>query len=186
MRLNVILIVLASLTLSGCWSTRAYLQDRPRVDQELPPGAEAQYPNRSTTRKVLVVEVIDQRQNRDEKAAAAASSGKVASEPVGSKVVTETNDTVVVHEKNFTLPEVNSAGVTTPVPSATAQTYTVQKDDTLQKIAKKVYGSYSKWTKIYDANRDVIKDPNFLKPGKVLTIPDLTAAETAQNQPVEK
>jgi len=52
-----------------------------------------------------------------------------------------------------------------------AQTYTVLKDDTLQKIAKKVYGSYGKWYKIYEANKDKIKNPNFVKPGTVLTIP---------------
>lgn len=54
-----------------------------------------------------------------------------------------------------------------------AQTYTVKKDDTLQKIAKKIYGSYGKWYKIYEANKDKIKNPNFVKPGTVLTIPAL-------------
>jgi nucleoid-associated protein YgaU len=52
-----------------------------------------------------------------------------------------------------------------------AQTYTVQKDDTLQKISKKIFGSYGKWYKIYEANKDKIKNPNILKPGTVLTIP---------------
>ncbi|MCR4338191.1 MAG: LysM peptidoglycan-binding domain-containing protein [Candidatus Omnitrophica bacterium] len=49
--------------------------------------------------------------------------------------------------------------------------YTVEKGDTLQKVSKKVYGSYSKWTKIFDANKDVLKDPNQIKPGMVLKIP---------------
>jgi nucleoid-associated protein YgaU len=52
-----------------------------------------------------------------------------------------------------------------------AQTYTVQKDDTLQKISKKLFGSYGKWYKIYKANKNKIKNPNVLKPGTVLTIP---------------
>jgi nucleoid-associated protein YgaU len=52
-----------------------------------------------------------------------------------------------------------------------AQTYTVQKDDTLQKISKKIFGSYGKWYKIYEANKSKIKNPNILKPGTVLTIP---------------
>ena len=52
-----------------------------------------------------------------------------------------------------------------------AQTYTVQKDDTLQKISKKVFGSYGKWYKIYEANKAKIKNPNVLKPGTVLDIP---------------
>jgi len=53
------------------------------------------------------------------------------------------------------------------------QTYTVQKDDTLQKISKKIFGTYSKWYKIYKANKDKIENPNVLKPGTVLTIPVL-------------
>jgi len=55
-----------------------------------------------------------------------------------------------------------------------AQTYTVQKDDTLQKISKKIFGSYGKWYKIYEANKDKIKNPNVLKPGTVLTIPAIS------------
>ena len=54
-----------------------------------------------------------------------------------------------------------------------ARTYTVQKDDTLQKISKKFFGSYGKWYKIYKANKNRIKNPNILKPGTVLTIPAL-------------
>jgi nucleoid-associated protein YgaU len=57
--------------------------------------------------------------------------------------------------------------------SLQAQTYTVQKDDTLQKISKKLFGSYGKWYKIYEANKEKIKNPNILKPGTVLTIPSI-------------
>jgi nucleoid-associated protein YgaU len=53
------------------------------------------------------------------------------------------------------------------------RTYTVQKDDTLQKISKKLFGSYGKWYKIYKANKNKIKNPNVLRPGTVLTIPAL-------------
>lgn len=72
----------------------------------------------------------------------------------------------------------SSTDTTTPVVSAEqnggsvqAQTYTVQKDDTLQKISKKIFGTYGKWYKIYEANKDKISNPNILKPGTVLTIP---------------
>ena len=54
-----------------------------------------------------------------------------------------------------------------------AQTYTVQKDDTLQKISKKIFGTYGKWYKIYEANKDKIQNPNLLKTGTVLNIPAL-------------
>jgi len=65
-----------------------------------------------------------------------------------------------------------SAGTeATSGPVSPGQTYTVQKDDTLQKISKKVYGTYSKWYKIYKANKDKINNPNVLQPGTVLTLP---------------
>ncbi len=49
--------------------------------------------------------------------------------------------------------------------------YIVRKGDTLSKISKRYYGSPSKWRKIYEANRDVIEDPDVVKPGSKLRIP---------------
>jgi len=49
--------------------------------------------------------------------------------------------------------------------------YVVQDGDTLQKISKKFYGTYGRWLKIYEANKDVLKDPNRIKPGIRLQIP---------------
>lgn len=56
-------------------------------------------------------------------------------------------------------------------PKATNQTYTVVKGDCLWNIAKKFYGNGSKYTVIYNANKDKIKNPNLIYPGQVLTIP---------------
>lgn len=50
-------------------------------------------------------------------------------------------------------------------------TYTVVKGDTLWAIAKKYYGNGSQYTKIYNANKDKIKNPSLIYPGQVLTIP---------------
>ena len=58
------------------------------------------------------------------------------------------------------------------------QEYTVKKDDTLSHIAKRFYDRASKWTLIYEANADKIKDPSRIKPGTVLIIPDLVEAES--------
>lgn len=52
-----------------------------------------------------------------------------------------------------------------------AATYTVKKGDSLSKIAKHFYGNPNKWRKIYEANKSNIKDPNKLKVGLVLEIP---------------
>lgn len=51
------------------------------------------------------------------------------------------------------------------------KTYTVKKGDCLWNIAKKYYGNGAQYTKIYNANKDKIKNPNLIYPGQVLTIP---------------
>ncbi|HEX7707991.1 MAG TPA: LysM peptidoglycan-binding domain-containing protein [Thermoanaerobaculia bacterium] len=48
----------------------------------------------------------------------------------------------------------------------------VVRGDTLSAIAKKYYGSANKYTKIFEANRDILDDPDKIKPGQKLTIPD--------------
>lgn len=55
--------------------------------------------------------------------------------------------------------------------TSTSTTYTVVKGDCLWNIAKKFYGNGSQYTKIYNANKDKIKNPNLIYPGQVLTIP---------------
>lgn len=57
-----------------------------------------------------------------------------------------------------------------------AENYTVQKGDSLKKIAKQIYGEEKKWETIYEANKDSIKNPNFIYAGQIFTIPDSTNA----------
>ncbi len=52
-------------------------------------------------------------------------------------------------------------------------TYKVQKNDTLQKISKKFYGTTKKWFFLYKQNKDVLKSPDKLYPGMVIRIPAL-------------
>lgn len=51
------------------------------------------------------------------------------------------------------------------------KTYTVESGDCLWNIAKQYLGDGSRYTEIYDLNRDKIKNPNFIYPGQVLTLP---------------
>ena len=53
----------------------------------------------------------------------------------------------------------------------TAKTYTVKSGDCLWTIAKKYYGNGAQYTKIYNANKDKISNPNIIYVGQVLTIP---------------
>ncbi len=54
---------------------------------------------------------------------------------------------------------------------AQAQFYTVEKGDTLSKIAKQHYGDANSYMKIFEANRPLLKDPDEIYPGQVLRIP---------------
>ena len=45
------------------------------------------------------------------------------------------------------------------------QWYVVKKGDTLSKIAKEFYGDASLYPQIFEANRDILKDPNLIKIG---------------------
>jgi len=50
-------------------------------------------------------------------------------------------------------------------------TYTVRAGDSLSKISKEMYGNANDYMKIFEANRDVLTDPNQIKPGQTLRIP---------------
>ena len=69
-------------------------------------------------------------------------------------------------------PAQTEAPVSTPTQTSTQaqqyDTYTVKSGDNLSKIASK-YGTT--WQKIYDANKDIISNPNMIYPGWVLKIP---------------
>ena len=61
----------------------------------------------------------------------------------------------------------------TPVASGEG-TYTVQAGDTLSAIAKRFYGHANEYMAIFNANKDQLKDPDQIKPGQVLKIPQHT------------
>jgi nucleoid-associated protein YgaU len=50
--------------------------------------------------------------------------------------------------------------------------YTVQGGDTLSKISREYYGDPTQYMKIFNANRGVLKDPNSIRPGQELVIPE--------------
>jgi nucleoid-associated protein YgaU len=61
-----------------------------------------------------------------------------------------------------------------PVPASAKgpQVYEVVAGDSLSKIAKRFYGDAARYTKIFEANRDQLKDPNVIQPGQKLKIPE--------------
>jgi nucleoid-associated protein YgaU len=55
--------------------------------------------------------------------------------------------------------------------STATKTYVVVSGDSLSKIAKREYGNAKEWNRIFEANRDILKDPDKIYPGQELKIP---------------
>jgi nucleoid-associated protein YgaU len=51
------------------------------------------------------------------------------------------------------------------------ETYTVKAGDSLSKIAKEHLGNANAYMAIFNANRDILTDPDKIKPGMVLKLP---------------
>ena len=56
-------------------------------------------------------------------------------------------------------------------PEEKAEIYEIVSGDTLGGIAKRYYGKASKYMTIFEANRDIISDPNKIYPGQKIRIP---------------
>ena len=70
--------------------------------------------------------------------------------------------------------EIRATGTAAAGPSTGGQaerTYTVKAGDTLSKIAKEMLGDANAYMDIFNANKDQLSDPNKIKPGQVLKIP---------------
>jgi nucleoid-associated protein YgaU len=68
-------------------------------------------------------------------------------------------------------PKVQTAGASATGGQQT-RTYTVKAGDSLSKISREFYGNANDYQKIMDANRDKISDPNKIRPGEQLVIPE--------------
>lgn len=65
-----------------------------------------------------------------------------------------------------------TGGGVMPPPMAQSKTYTVKAGDTLSKIAKEYLGNANAYMEIFNANKDQLSDPDKIRPGQVLKIPD--------------
>lgn len=154
----VLCVGLAGL-LAGC-AVRTYTEVKDRVDQEMVSGnqgylmgnALAEEGQRRKTRTTYVAEIELGKASASPKAKAAPA--EVAT---GNQGYVEGEPAVAVEEEKPAEP--------------TMVQYKVQKDDTLQKISKRFFGTTKKWYKIYQMNKDRINNPDRIKPGLVLDIP---------------
>ena len=67
--------------------------------------------------------------------------------------------------------EVHADEVTAPAQTVTVEYYEVQKGDSLWKIAQNAYGDGNRHPDIFEANKEVIQNPDLIFPGQMLRIP---------------
>ena len=67
--------------------------------------------------------------------------------------------------------EVKAEEMTAPAQTAEVEFYVIKKGDTLSAIAKKFYGNANAYPRIFEANREVIKDADLIFPGQKIRIP---------------
>ena len=160
------MVFLAVLLLSGCIG-RTYLTERNKLDFD-PITGERHAPTNDPkdNEKLMVWEIELNKKSSQPKPIATTES---VSEPTTS---TESPQTSAI-----TTPEPVNESSTTPAvaPASGDKTYTeytIQKNDTLQKIAQKFYGTTKKWQMLYNENKDVLKGPDKVYPGLVIKIPN--------------
>lgn len=70
------------------------------------------------------------------------------------------------------MPPLSGGAGSTGKETSAKRTYTVKSGDTLSAISKHFYGNANEYMKIFNANRDQLSDPDKIKVGQVLTIPE--------------
>ena len=175
-KFNLILIV--GLFLMGGCVARTYTIEKPRKDLDVrgnrgylygKPSKPAPTPSKKT-RKVTVLEIEFGPTKEEEEIKKIPG---IKEEEFKEEFEKEPEESLeeIVEEANLE-EELEEEGLEEEeVPQKKYKMYTVKKGDTLQKISYKFYGTHHKWKKIFEANRDVLEDPNKVYPGQVLRIP---------------
>ena len=174
------IFLLAVLMVSGCAgksrvTARAYVDDKERVDQNMEDGnfgylMGTPVPEDRTdikkTRKIYVLEFTKEPEGGD-----AEIMERRPAEPPREEPVRVIKREEPAWAKPIVIPRLDDEYVEPVAGVTNFVDYTIANGDTLQKISKKFYGSYSKWTMIYELNKDVIGDPNRIQPGVTIRIP---------------
>ena len=174
------------LGIAGC-VVRTYPLTKDRIDQDLTMGnrgyLKGQMPEgqevreRKSARTIQAIEVELHSPIKFERMPKA----KVAQETT----VQTTEDKQIWGNRGFisesSSPEVLETETAIASAPVNLEKYTVQKNDTLQKISQKFYGTTKKWNKIYQANKDMLKGPGKIYPGQVINIPLESLKEPKEN-----
>ena len=98
----------------------------------------------------------------------AAVAAKAAASYFGNKDDEQAPGSPTQTTETVTTPPINGSGSAT---TSSDRNYTVASGDTLSKIAKQFYNDGNQWQRIFDANRDILSNPDRISPGQHLRIP---------------
>ena len=95
---------------------------------------------------------------------------EVYADPLKWKRIWRANKDVL---ESFTDPNLIYPDWELVIPRDWPRSYTVKDGENLWMIARRweIYGDGRMWTRIFEANQDVLSDPDFIKAGQILTIP---------------
>ncbi len=170
-RLFGICLLTSTLALSGCVA-RTYNLTRDRVDQDLTAfsgnrgylmGVPPEAGERKSTRTTRVFEVELGLYKKPD----------VKCPTITAPIISSMEEPVNLQENQ------------TDTTNQDYGQYTVGKNDTLQKISKKFYGTTKNWMKIYKANKNVLSTPDKLYPGQTLNIPSNLSSRTLSKSSTE-
>lgn len=181
-----IIVFLGLFFISGCLF-RTYTVERERTNTEVTGnrgyllGESKEPPKESRlgkTRKIKVFEFEfgksrDDREGDESVVVDKPMSIYTESKGLADLISSDIDEEIALEEKEINLELDREFDLNENIEEARPEylNYKVQKNDTLQKISKKFYGTTREWKMIYEINKDVIKNPDRVYPGKTIRIP---------------
>ena len=98
-------------------------------------------------------------------------SGTVESQAAKQKAVLLAGNIKGVEKVDDDNLRVKPVATPTSTPEPSFMFYTIESGDSLSKIAKRYYGDANKWNALFEANREVIEDPDKIYPGQQIRVP---------------
>ena len=98
-------------------------------------------------------------------------SGSVPTEVARQKAVLIAGNVEGVERVNDDFLDVEEEESDAPTTATNYTFYTIESGDSLSKIAKEYYGDANKWNTLFEANREVIEDPDLIYPGQQIRVP---------------
>ncbi len=168
--IGIIGIVFLAFATASC-SVRSYVQDKSRVDQEMRGNAgclqgSCESVDRSDVKKTRKTYVLEFTKNPKNAGIQEGDTNEFYSKECDN---VNSSDGSLDKQKSVVIYDAQQEMIQEP--EVVYVDYEIQEGDTLQKISKKFYDTYKRWYEIYEINKDMLPNPDRIKPGKVIKVP---------------